>query len=104
VKHGVSKTEGAGRITIRARRDGDRTVMTVQDNGPGFGDADAPGEEGVGLRNTRERLEQLYGSAQRLTLREAEGGGLIAEIVLPFHTRDDLRTAAVAPRIPDTVP
>jgi hypothetical protein len=105
VKHGVSKVEGSGRITIRARRDGDRTVLTVQDNGPGFGAADAPGEDGVGLRNTRERLEQLYGSAQSLTLREVDGdGGLIAEIVLPFQTRGDLRTAAVTPGIPDTVP
>jgi two-component sensor histidine kinase len=103
VKHGVSKVEGTGRIAIRAHRDGDRTVMTVHDNGPGFGDADSPGEEGVGLRNTRERLEQLYGSAQSLTLRDTEHG-LVAEIVVPFHTRGDLRTTAVAPRIADSIP
>jgi anti-sigma regulatory factor (Ser/Thr protein kinase) len=104
VKHGVSKLEGGGRIVVRARRDGDRTVMTVEDNGPGFGDADEPGEEGVGLRNTRERLEQLYGSAQRLTLREIEGGGLMAEVIVPFQTRGDLRTAIVAPPIPGAIP
>jgi two-component sensor histidine kinase len=104
VKHGVSKLEAAGRITIRARRDGDRTVMTVQDNGPGFGGASAPGEEGVGLRNTRERLEQLYGSAQRLTLRAVPEGGLLAEITVPFQTRGDLRTSGVTQPGPGTMP
>ncbi len=97
VKHGVSKLEGTGRITIRARRDGDRTTMTVHDNGPGFGEAAAPGEEGVGLRNTRERLAQLYGTAQSLTLHEPPEGGLIAKIIVPFHTSGDLRATAISP-------
>ena len=97
VKHGVSKVEGAGRITIRARRAGDRTILTVWDNGPGLGEDPEVGEDGVGLANTRERLRQLYGAAQSLTLRDADGGGLVAEVVLPFQTRRDLRTAAVLP-------
>ncbi|MBC7790521.1 MAG: histidine kinase [Anaerolineae bacterium] len=103
VKHGVSKVEGTGQITIRVRRDGDRTVMTVQDTGPGLGDAEVAQVTGVGLRNTRERLEQLYGSAQSLALRAVVGGGIIAEIVVPFQTRDDLRTAAVIQPLPNTV-
>src|SRR5688572_30505858 len=94
VKHGVSKVDASGRIAISARRVGDRLVLAVRDNGPGLNGADA-GDEGVGLRNTRARLEQLYGSAQSLTLREAEEGGLIAEVTLPYHTRADLRATAV---------
>ena len=95
VKHGVSKVDGAGRIEIRARREGERVVLSVQDNGPGLGGTDVAEEEGVGLRNTRARLAQLYGPAQNLTLRVAEGGGLIAEVVLPYHTDTDLRAAGV---------
>ena len=99
VKHGVGTVEGAGRIGIRARRDGDRTVITVRDNGPGLGDAESVGDEGIGLRNTRERLQQLYGTAQSVTLKDAEGGGLVAELVLPFQTRGDRRAAGItAPR------
>lgn len=94
VKHGVSKVDASGRIEISARRVGDRLVLAVRDNGPGLNGADA-GDEGVGLRNTRARLEQLYGSAQSLTLREAEEGGLIAEVTLPYHTHADLRATAV---------
>jgi two-component system LytT family sensor kinase len=102
VKHGVSKVAGVGRIEIRALRDADdRVVLSVRDNGPGLdGGAHAPREEGVGLANTRARLEQLYGADQSLTLRSSSDGvGLVAEVTLPYHTRADLRAAA-APLTP----
>jgi two-component system LytT family sensor kinase len=99
VKHGVSKVAGTGLIEIRAYRDEDRLVLRVRDNGPGLevGD-DSTREEGVGLANTRARLEQLYGPDQSFALRPApDGVGLIAEVMLPYHTRTDLRAAAVPP-------
>ena len=112
VMHGVSKVEGMGTIQLRARRSGDDIVITVRDNGPGL---DSPsgaetlaresrdgssgmsgGTGGVGLSNTRARLEQLYGAEQRLSLRRAEEGGTVAEIVLPYHTGADLHAEAAA--------
>jgi LytS/YehU family sensor histidine kinase len=99
VKHGVNKVDDSGRIEIRARRDGERVVLTVRDNGPGLAGVDVPPEEGVGLRNTRARLAQLYGAAQSVTLRDAPGGGLVAEIIVPFHTTADLRTTGVPPAL-----
>ncbi|MFN2567443.1 MAG: sensor histidine kinase [Gemmatimonadaceae bacterium] len=99
VKHGVSKIAGTGVIEIRAFRDEDRLVLRVRDNGPGLEpDADGSREDGVGLANTRARLEQLYGLEQGLTLRPAPlGVGLVAEVTLPYHTRADLRAASVPP-------
>jgi two-component system, LytTR family, sensor kinase len=97
MKHGVSKTVGAGRIEIRAQRIGERVVLSVHDSGPGLASGKSPTAEGVGLRNTRQRLAQLYGPEQSLTLRPADGGdGLIAEVSLPYHTQADLRIAAVS--------
>jgi two-component sensor histidine kinase len=100
IKHGVSKVEGVGRITLEAERVGADLVLRVRDNGPGpqpggNGAGEAP--SGVGLRNTVARLEQLYGPHQRFALRPAEEGGTAAELALPYHTRADLRAAVDSP-------
>ena len=98
LKHGVSAIDAPGRIEVRARRAGSDLVLTVRDNGPGPGPREGAvagnGEtssmvgDGVGLRNTIARLEQLYGTRQRFALRAANGGdrGTVAEIHLPYHT------------------
>jgi two-component sensor histidine kinase len=93
IKHGVSKIDEEGRIEIHARREGDRLLMCVRDNGPRVTEVLAA--EGVGLRNTRERLEQLYGADQSLTLRAAEDGGVIAEVVIPFRKRNELHSLGI---------
>ncbi|HEV2719450.1 MAG TPA: histidine kinase [Thermoanaerobaculia bacterium] len=77
IEHG-----NAGVLEIAARRDGNRLIVSVRDHGPGVGSAPA----GVGLGNTRARLEELYRGAASFALREAEGGGAIAEIVMPYRT------------------
>ena len=51
--------------------------------------------DGIGVRNTRERLQQLYGDDHSFTLRNADGGGAIATVSLPFHTGADLTLASV---------
>jgi two-component system, LytTR family, sensor kinase len=107
VKHGVDKVSDRGKIRIQARREVERLVLTVSDNGPGpsrtespdngeqEGEGERDGERGVGLDNIRQRLEQLYGSAQSLSLTESPGGGTVAQIVMPFRTRTELRTTVV---------
>jgi two-component system LytT family sensor kinase len=94
-KHGVDRVEGIGRIELRAERAGERLLLSVRDNGPGLAGGQ-PAKEGLGLRNTRARLAQLYGVDQSLTLRADARGGCIVEVSLPFHTGSDLRTTVVA--------
>lgn len=100
VKHGSGRTAaGVATIVLGARHaaESDHLVLSVQDNGPGLA-ADAEEEAlrtgRVGIANTRERLHALYGPEAGLDLTNASGGGLIATITLPYHTADDLRTAA----------
>ncbi len=88
VGHGVRRTEdGVGHVRLTARRQGDRLVLTVEDNGPGLATGDgAVGSGGVGLKNTRARLDALYGDAGTLTLRDGAGSGVVAEVALPYRT------------------
>jgi len=95
VKHGVDKIAAAGKIGIRARVEGERLVLTVTDNGPGPAKIARLDDAGVGLANTRQRLEQMYGSDQSLALTEAPGGGTIARITVPYRTSAELRTVLV---------
>jgi len=99
IKHGVSKlpNSAVGRIDVTARRDGDDVVISVVDNGPAIQDPGTAFEEsGVGLRNTRARLAQLYGAEHTLSLAPAPGGeGVVATLTIPYHTRADLHAAAV---------
>ena len=86
VRHGIARRTGPGRIEVGARRDGDRLVLTVRDTGPGFsaGGSKSAGS-GVGLANTRARLEQLYGADAVLeTVNPPEGGALV-RAVLPWR-------------------
>jgi two-component system LytT family sensor kinase len=94
LKHGTDSATG-GRIIIEARRDEDRLILEVADTGPGLqaGGSTVSGS-GLGLPNVRDRLRHLYEEDQSLTLRDAEGGGVVAEVSLPYHTRDDIRAAA----------
>jgi two-component system LytT family sensor kinase len=96
IKHGVSHVEGTGHIAIEARVTGGELVLRVRDDGPGLPDdrvVEEPAEgeslpraqRGVGLRNTRERLAQLYGDRQRFTLGPAAGGGAVAELAIPVR-------------------
>ena len=45
---------------------------------------------GVGLNNTRTRLEQMYGNEQSLTIRQPEIGGFEVEILIPYHLAPEL--------------
>lgn len=105
VKHGVSNLVGTGRLRIESRAEGDRLVLRVHDNGPGpqppaAGAPAAPQGSGVGLRNVQARLAELYGDDQGFALRAGEDGGAVAEISLPLHTREELRSGE-APAEPE---
>lgn len=80
VRHGIAPRAEPGRIEIRAAvRDAALQIEIVNSGGP----AD-PFTEGVGLRNTRQRLEKLYGSKQRFVL-VAQGHETHAKISIPLR-------------------
>ncbi|MBI4905867.1 MAG: histidine kinase [Acidobacteria bacterium] len=86
IRHGIAKISRSGMLTIGAQRSDNELVLSVRNTGPGL---DEPVHDGIGLASTRSRLQVLYGDNQRLELREVEGGGVEARIVLPFRLAAD---------------
>jgi sensor histidine kinase YesM len=91
IRHGVTPLAGRGRIVIASHRNGEELVLEIRDNGKGLPPGGIP-REGVGLRNIRERVNQLYGSRARFTLEPALGGGTIATLRLPYAGCDAAHT------------
>jgi two-component system LytT family sensor kinase len=87
IRHGISQTEEHGRIEVLARRVDGMLCLQVADNGPGLAVPPRvlkPSADGLGLANTRARLQNLYGNAHRFELSEAPGSGLIVTMQIPF--------------------
>jgi len=108
VRHGIGARAAAGRIGIRARVSGRELIVEVSDDGHGpavltprppllSGEGGAQVSNGVGLRNTRERLKAAYGSAARFTLEHAPDGGAIATLVIPLRFDVGAQHAAPLP-------
>jgi two-component system, LytTR family, sensor kinase len=83
VRHGVGPRLDPGRIAVRARRDANVLSLSVEDDGPGFGDE--PRRTGVGLRTTIERLFVRYGEAAALRFDPVSPTGTRVTLELPIQ-------------------
>lgn len=85
VRHGIAPSMQGGVIRVAATRDGELLRLSiVNDAAAGAGN----GSNGVGLGNTRARLEQLYPGKHTLDAGHAAQGRYRVDIALPFRERD----------------
>lgn len=82
IQHGIAPSTRPGALAIRARRDGDCFEVQVHDNGPGLAVNGSDRRGGIGLANTSDRLQRLYGERQRFEL--INDHGLRVNVRLPF--------------------
>ena len=96
LRHGVAQTRGPGRVEISARRERGSLRIRVRDNGPGLrpaaGRAPEGARAGLGLSNTRARLEQLYGDSHRFQIENDPAGGLLVTLDIPAPARPPARS------------
>jgi two-component system, LytTR family, sensor kinase len=88
IRHGIATRIAPGHIEIKTERKNGLLCTKVKDNGPGLQLDKTSGKlkEGVGLANTRVRLERLYGQSHRFELVNAPEGGLVVTLEIPFIT------------------
>jgi len=80
VKYAIAQSERGGTIRITACADGTDLVVSVEDSGS---DAAVPAKNkietgtGIGLKNTRERLKNLYDECGRVEIKPSPLGGFV---------------------------
>jgi two-component system LytT family sensor kinase len=95
LRHGVGPRVSGGRVDVNARPVDGSLMLTVRDNGVGVSpDKLNAFYSGVGLSNTRSRLENLYGERHRFEFQTPPGGGLVVTIVIPLGQESEPRVAS----------
>ena len=82
ILHGIEPLPAGGLVTICGWVQGDDLHVSVADNGMGM--ESPPAREGIGLANTRARLQELFGGAAQVTL--TNGKGVTVEVTMPFRS------------------
>ena len=90
IRHGIGKSSSAGKVKISAARVNDMLELKVQDDGPGFPSGgsfenNSSTNHGIGLANTRARLQQLHGEEAHLTIENGQPHGAVVTMVFPYH-------------------
>ncbi|HEY0376576.1 MAG TPA: histidine kinase [Pyrinomonadaceae bacterium] len=86
IRHGIAARVSSGLVAVSARRENGLLQLKVADDGPGLKrDWRMEDGGGIGLSNTRERLNQLYGREHRFEVRNREGGGVEATLLIPWR-------------------
>lgn len=83
IRHGADPRTFCVNVMVRAQRENDDLHITVRDHGPGIQDWEVA-NGGIGLSNTRRRLESLYGDRQQFFIHNADDGGASIELRVPF--------------------
>jgi sensor histidine kinase YesM len=87
VRHGIAAVSSAGCLNVAAEAVNGALRLVVHDDGPGPTGSPAPPGSGLGLRNTRERLAQMYGPGAELRIAGDAGNGTTVTILIPAAAR-----------------
>jgi signal transduction histidine kinase len=83
IQHGLAPVTSPGSLTVRAHRREDYIEIEIGDNGPGLAPSGGARPQGIGIANTRARLQALYGDRHVFELRQ--DGGLVVSIRIPAN-------------------
>ncbi|HEV2146194.1 MAG TPA: histidine kinase [Longimicrobiaceae bacterium] len=85
IRHGIAPRAGPGTVEVSVERVDGALRLVVQDDGVGVGASEGGRGTGVGLSNTRARLQALYGEAHRFAVEPAPGGGTRVTVSIPMR-------------------
>jgi signal transduction histidine kinase len=84
IKHGIAPMEAGGLVETCVKRVGDKLWLQVRDNGQGNASPATKGH-GIGIQNTRERLEYFYPNMHEFHAIAPASGGYEVTIQIPYE-------------------
>ena len=95
VRHGVARGSGTSHILLECSRNDGKLRIAIRDDGPGFPEGWDPATSGgLGLANTRERLQRMYMGDQRFEVTNSPDGGALVTLEIPLNTAPSARRSA----------
>ncbi len=85
IHHGIGTHKGCDQIEIDARLNGRNLVLEIRNFASSLTQHDPANGHGVGLKNTRARLEQMYGDRATLELASLQPRGVRTTVILPLE-------------------
>ena len=82
IRHGVAKRRGDAELIVRSFQTNGSLVLEVENN---VSSQHEPIVERIGLSNTRQRLQKMYGERAELMLHRTPAGRFISHISIPFE-------------------
>ena len=90
IEHGIAARKDGGRVLIVANADVNLLTLRIENDGPPNDEEHvSPEARRVGLKNTAERLRQLYGEDHRLMVDLHPAGGASVTAVFPLRFGTD---------------
>lgn len=97
IRHGIGQRASGGRIEVCSKLQNGIVYMQVRDDGPGLSaNSQFLLREGIGLANTRARLQKLYGEGYQLELANEASGGVVAKLTIPFQIKEKANGQAIS--------
>jgi two-component system, LytTR family, sensor kinase len=94
IQHGIAARASSGLVALAASRNNGQLLIEISNDGPPLPeDWRMEASTGIGLANTRARLDQLYGANCKFDVNNRAEGGVVATLVIPFRNGRPVATA-----------
>lgn len=85
IRHGIARRVSPGTVCISARIHNGVLEIAIEDDGPGLAAKANPEGSGIGLSNTRDRLDRLYGEEYKFAVGDREPRGVSVTLIIPLR-------------------
>jgi two-component system LytT family sensor kinase len=85
IRYGVESREAGGMVMISASQEEGVLHLEISDDGEGFSGRLLRNGNGIGLSNTKARLQELYGDKHQLIITSRHPTGSCVKIEIPFR-------------------